>query len=47
MVDKGHSRNIPIAHYALKYNIMPYVGVLTYGEAGRTIEGAGFPAAES
>jgi len=39
-------KNIPPAHYAFKYNIMPYVGALTYGEAGRTIEAAEFPVAE-
>ncbi|KAI0674864.1 signal peptidase subunit [Trametes maxima] len=31
------------AHYSLKYNIMPYVGVLTYGEAARTAEPVPFP----
>ena len=27
---------MPPAHYTLKYNVMPYVGLLTYGEAART-----------
>ncbi|KAG7085766.1 hypothetical protein E1B28_003307 [Marasmius oreades] len=31
-------KKIPSAHYALKYNVMPYVGLLTYGEAARTEE---------
>lgn len=39
-------RNVPPAHYSLRYNVMPYVGALTYGEAGRTIEPLAFPAAE-
>ena len=37
-------RDAPPAHYSLKYNIMPYVGVLTYGEAARTVEPVPFPA---
>lgn len=36
-------RNAPPAHYSLKYNVMPYVGVLTYGEAARTSEPVPFP----
>ncbi|KAK7677514.1 hypothetical protein QCA50_019520 [Cerrena zonata] len=36
-------KNIPPAHYTLKYNVMPYVGVLTYGEAARTKEPVAFP----
>ena len=36
-------RNVPPANYVLKYNIMPYVGVLTYGEAVRTSEAIAFP----
>ncbi|CAL1705929.1 unnamed protein product [Somion occarium] len=36
-------RNIPPAHYSLKYNVMPYVGILTYGEAARTKEPVSFP----
>jgi len=39
-------KNVPSAHYSLKYNIMPYVGALTYGEAGRTLEPVIFPPAE-
>lgn len=31
-------KKIPSAHYSLKYNVMPYVGLLTYGEAARTEE---------
>ncbi|KAI0779566.1 signal peptidase subunit [Fomes fomentarius] len=31
------------AHYILKYNVMPYVGILTYGEAARTHEPVAFP----
>ncbi|CDO76064.1 hypothetical protein BN946_scf184696.g16 [Trametes cinnabarina] len=31
------------AHYTLKYNVMPYVGVLTYGEAARTTDSVPFP----
>ena len=46
LLNDGDFRNIPPAHYAFKYNIMPYVGALTYGEAGRTIEAAEFPVAE-
>jgi signal peptidase complex subunit 3 len=45
--DVLHLRNAPSAHYALKYNIMPYVGVLTFGEAGRTLEGVTFPEAQA
>ncbi|KAH9949055.1 signal peptidase subunit [Amylocystis lapponica] len=33
----------PPANYTLKYNVMPYVGVLTYGEAARTLEPVAFP----
>jgi len=32
------------ATYYLRYNVMPYVGVLTYGEAARTTEPIPFPA---
>jgi len=35
-------KNVSAAEYSLKYNIMPYVGVLTYGEAART-EPVAFP----
>ncbi|KAG5653049.1 hypothetical protein H0H81_002566 [Sphagnurus paluster] len=40
-------KNVPPAHYALKYNVMPYVGALTYGEAGRTREPVAFPPRKS
>ncbi|KAF9474243.1 signal peptidase 22 kDa subunit [Pholiota conissans] len=40
-------RNIPPANYSLKYNVMPYVGVLTYGEAARTSEAISFPPTQS
>ncbi|RDX55219.1 signal peptidase subunit [Polyporus arcularius HHB13444] len=36
-------KDAPPAHYTLKYNIMPYVGVLTYGEAARTVDPVPFP----
>jgi signal peptidase complex subunit 3 len=39
-------RDISPANYTLKYNIMPWVGVLTYGEAARTIEPIPFPNAK-
>ncbi|KII92716.1 hypothetical protein PLICRDRAFT_51079 [Plicaturopsis crispa FD-325 SS-3] len=39
----GSFQNIPPAHYSLKYNVMPYVGLLTYGEAARTPEPITFP----
>ena len=42
-VDLIACRDAPPAHYALKYNVMPYVGVLTYGEAARTLEPVAFP----
>ncbi|KAM5533719.1 hypothetical protein V8D89_012592 [Ganoderma adspersum] len=35
--------DVPPAHYTLKYNVMPYVGVLTYGEAARTVNPVPFP----
>ncbi|KAI5118588.1 hypothetical protein M0805_008678 [Coniferiporia weirii] len=38
--------NASAAHYTLKYNVMPHVGLLTYGEAGRTEEPVPFPAAQ-
>lgn len=41
-----YCRKVPSAHYSLKYNVMPYVGALTYGEAGRTLEPVIFPPAE-
>ncbi|KAL1741068.1 signal peptidase 22kDa subunit [Schizophyllum fasciatum] len=39
--------NIEPASYTLKYNIMPYVGLLTYGEAARTKEPVPFPEVHS
>jgi signal peptidase complex subunit 3 len=39
-------RNMTPAHYSLRYNVMPYVGALTYGEAGRTLEPVPFPEAQ-
>ncbi|KAJ8075842.1 Signal peptidase complex subunit [Marasmius tenuissimus] len=35
-------KKIPTAEYTLKYNVMPYVGLLTYGEAARTKEPVAF-----
>ncbi|TFK54562.1 signal peptidase [Heliocybe sulcata] len=35
------------ANYSLRYNLMPYVGVLTYGEAARTSEAVLFPDPET
>ncbi|KAF7979833.1 hypothetical protein HWV62_40567 [Athelia sp. TMB] len=40
-------KKVPAAHYALKYNVMPYVGALTYGEAARTLEPLEFSATQS
>ncbi|GLB37087.1 putative signal peptidase subunit [Lyophyllum shimeji] len=40
-------KNVAPAHYALKYNVMPYVGVLTYGQAARTVEPVAFPESQS
>ena len=40
-------RDVPPANYVLKYNIMPYVGVLTYGEAARSSEAIAFPPAQA
>ncbi|KAF5327012.1 hypothetical protein D9619_004887 [Psilocybe cf. subviscida] len=40
-------KNTPPAEYTLKYNVMPYVGLLTYGEAARTSEAVAFPAVQS
>ncbi|KAL5480218.1 SPC3 [Sanghuangporus weigelae] len=34
------------ANYSLKYNVMPHIGLLTYGEAARTVESIPFPAAK-
>ncbi|KAL0956946.1 hypothetical protein HGRIS_003048 [Hohenbuehelia grisea] len=39
-------KKIPGAHFTLKYNIMPYVGVLTSGDIARTSELVTFPAAQ-
>ncbi|EIM81320.1 signal peptidase subunit [Stereum hirsutum FP-91666 SS1] len=39
-------QDISPAHYTLKYNVMPWVGVLTYGEAARTTEPIPFPNAK-
>ncbi|KAG2154449.1 signal peptidase 22 kDa subunit [Suillus bovinus] len=39
----GSFSNVLAAEYSLKYNVMPYVGVLTYGEAARTTEAIEFP----
>ncbi|KAI0798672.1 signal peptidase 22kDa subunit [Irpex lacteus] len=36
-------KNVKPAHFSLKYNVMPYVGLLTYGEAARTVEPVPFP----
>ncbi|KAH8077504.1 signal peptidase subunit [Cristinia sonorae] len=36
-------KKAPPAHYTLKYNLMPYVGALTYGEIARTTEPVPFP----
>jgi hypothetical protein len=33
------------ANYTLKYNLMPFVGVLTYGEAARVTKPIEFPLA--
>ncbi|KAF5373754.1 hypothetical protein D9758_000938 [Tetrapyrgos nigripes] len=35
-------KKVPSSYYSLKYNVMPHVGVLTYGEAARTIEPVDF-----
>ncbi|KAF8625553.1 hypothetical protein AX15_005319 [Amanita polypyramis BW_CC] len=40
-------RNVPPASFLLKYNVMPYVGILTYGEAARTMEPIPLPAAQT
>lgn len=41
------NRGVPPANYSLKYNIMPYIGVLQYGEAARTTEEVAFPEPQS
>ncbi|KAH6913059.1 signal peptidase 22kDa subunit [Coprinopsis sp. MPI-PUGE-AT-0042] len=40
-------KKIANANYTLQYNVMPYVGVLTYGEAARTTQPVEFPARKS
>jgi len=40
-------RDVGPANFTLKYNLMPYVGLLTYGEAGRTPTAIPFPPAEA
>lgn len=40
-------RNATSVQFVLKYNVMPYVGVLTYGEGGRMDKEVGFPALSS
>ncbi|CCA71011.1 related to SPC3-signal peptidase subunit [Serendipita indica DSM 11827] len=39
----GNFRNVSEAQFTLKYNVMPYVGPLTYGEGGRTKSKVQFP----
>lgn len=41
----GLRRNATDVAFSLRYNVMPYVGVLTTGEAARSTEIAGFPEA--
>jgi signal peptidase complex subunit 3 len=36
-------RNVSEAQFVLKYNVMPYVGPLVYGEGGRTKGPVSFP----
>ena len=43
--DMRHCRGSTPANYTLKYNVMPFVGVLTYGEAARVTEPIEFPLA--
>ncbi|KAI0301037.1 signal peptidase subunit [Multifurca ochricompacta] len=38
-------KNSTPANYTLKYNLMPFVGMLTYGEAARVTEPIDFPLA--
>jgi hypothetical protein len=47
ILTKTLTRSATPAHYVLKYNIMPWVGALTYGEAARTEEPVPFPAAKA
>ncbi|KAI0047907.1 signal peptidase 22 kDa subunit [Auriscalpium vulgare] len=39
-------KDVPPARYSLKYNLMPYVGLLTYGEAAQTTAPVQFPSAK-
>ncbi|KIP01620.1 hypothetical protein PHLGIDRAFT_112898 [Phlebiopsis gigantea 11061_1 CR5-6] len=36
-------KNVGPANYSLRYSVMPYVGLLTYGEAARTADVIPFP----
>lgn len=40
-----HCRGATPANYTLKYNLMPFVGILTYGEAARVTGPIEFPLA--
>lgn len=40
-------KDVSPASYALKYNLMPYVGVLQYGEIARTSDDVPFPEAQA
>ena len=40
-------RKVNGANYSLKYNVMPFVGLLKTGEAARTSEPVAFPLAQS
>ncbi|PVG03180.1 signal peptidase 22 kDa subunit [Serendipita vermifera] len=39
----GSFRNVSDAQFVLKYNVMPWVGPLTWGEGGRTVSKVQFP----
>ncbi|KAJ8583316.1 signal peptidase 22 kDa subunit [Rhizopogon salebrosus TDB-379] len=41
----GSFRDVHPVQYSLRYNVMPYVGMLSYGEAARTLEPINFPEA--
>jgi len=43
--DTWHCRGSTSANYTLKYNLMPFVGILTYGEAARVTGPIEFPLA--
>ena len=43
--DMRHCRGSTPANYTLKYNVMPFVGILTYGEAARVTGPIEFPLA--